>query len=91
MMQTITKNQSSCYLFDDSYIVEIGESQTFVQGEFSFYIADCNSENAKVFMDVTPPADWVANKYLFDGHVWDVNPDYIEPTGSAPTRGVEEL
>jgi hypothetical protein len=90
-MLTITKNQSSCYLFGDSYTVEVGESQTFVQGEFSFYIADCNSENAKVFMDVTPPADWVANKYLFDGYVWDVNPDYVEPTSSAPTRGVEEL
>ena len=37
-------------------------------------------ENASVITEVTPPADWVGNKYLVDIDLqWQLNPNYTEP------------
>jgi hypothetical protein len=42
-------------------------------------IGDLNSSNATVHDGVTPPEDWVGNKYTFDGASWTANPDWSEP------------
>jgi hypothetical protein len=42
-------------------------------------VADLNAGNAAVYEGVTAPADWVGNKYTFDGSVWTLNPSWVEP------------
>lgn len=47
-----------------------------------FNIADLNSDNAVVYENVTPPADWDGDKYFFDGQSWSLNPDYVIEEGT---------
>lgn len=44
----------------------------------SFTISDLNRDNAVLYENVTPPADWDGNKYFFDGQTWSLNPDYVD-------------
>ena len=78
-MQTITKDNSSCYLYDDSEIINIQNDMTIVGDPAILIIADINTENGKVYQNVTPPTDWEGNKYMFDGIDWSISPDYVAP------------
>lgn len=81
-MQTIVKDGKSSYLFDDIQTVVLLKNKTVVyniDGSLDLTIADCSSNNSQAYTDVTPPEDWVGNKYLFDGVTWSVNPDWIDP------------
>lgn len=40
-----------------------------------------NISNVSVYKDVADtPADWDADKYIYDGTTWSTNPDYNVPT-----------
>jgi len=75
-MQTITKDSSSCYLYGDDEVIVIGEDSTVVGNPPILIIGDINSQNGELYENVTPPEDWVGNKYLFDGIEWTPNPDF---------------
>ena len=60
---------------------EITVSET-VDGEdvVKFIIADLNSTTVTVTDNVTStPADWVGNKYIFDGTTWTLDSSWVEP------------
>lgn len=78
-MKTIVDNitKQSVYVFDDSEIIKASPNFTLIGSPVVLTITDCNSENTAIIDDVTPPADWVGRKYLYDG-AWQLNPDYQE-------------
>jgi hypothetical protein len=92
-MKTITKDNSSCYLFEDSIRVVIENERTVVGDPEELIISDINLSNGQVYENVTPPTDWVGNKYLFDGVNWTTNPNYDEPkpTTSLNNNGITTL
>ena len=84
-MKTITFNGSniSAYRFADDDTITATEINTVIPNttEFSdpFIISDLNTSNSTIHTGVTPPEDWVGEKYFFDGTTWTDNPDYVEP------------
>lgn len=71
-MQTICRhdNKVSLYLFsDDTPIVQYADCIE-VGDPVAIIIADCNENNVTLFTGVTPPEDWEAWKYTFDGTDW---------------------
>ena len=81
-MKTVTKNNMSLYLFDDSEHVETLENRMVVGSPVRFIVADCNTSNSVLHEGVTPPADWVGCKYMFDGTDWTLNPDWEDQTAA---------
>jgi hypothetical protein len=79
-MKTIIRNETnvSLYIFVDD-VVDIAADKTTVGNPVIEYILDCNTSNATVYENVTPPEDWKSWKYLFDGTTWTLNPDYNPP------------
>lgn len=71
-MQTICRddNNVSLYLFDDETIIVQYEDRIEIGDPVEIIIADCNENNVTLYTDVTPPEDWEAWKYTFDGNVW---------------------
>jgi len=92
-MQTITKDGSSCYLYDDTEVINIQNDVTIIGDPVTLIIADINTENGKVYQNVTPPEDWEGNKYMFDGTTWTISPSYVEqPAPVQPeTTGTQTL
>lgn len=78
-MKTIVQNGSnySSYVFEDDTEVTISSDNIVTP---NFIISDLNSSNVTMHENVTPPDDWVGNKYTFDGTTWAVNPDWVDPT-----------
>jgi len=77
-MKTLTKDNLSLYIFEDSKSVVLGSDVTVVGEPAEFIIADCNSSNAVMNTSVTAPDDWFGGKYMFDGATWSLNPEYVE-------------
>jgi hypothetical protein len=80
-MKTITENETgrSKYLFADDKPVAIQESQILVgdPNNLDFIIADLNSGNCTLHENISdPPADWIGNKYTYDGSEWTQDPDW---------------
>lgn len=90
-MQTITKDGSSCYLYDDSEVINIQDNITIIGNPESLIIGDINSINGKVYKNVTPPDDWEGNKYLFDGTIWTISPNYVPPPSQPKATGIETI
>ena len=78
-MKTITKENLSLYLFDDTEVVDINADNITVGNPPKFIIGDCNSTNIVLHEGVTKPSEWVGHKYLFDGTAWTLNPDWVDP------------
>ena len=81
-MKTLVQNSTnlSKYIFEDGDTVLQYLNKTKCD---HFIIADMNTSNSTVHTGVTPPEDWVGDKYFFDGSNWTANPDYVEePTVS---------
>ena len=78
-MKTIVQNESnySSYVFEDDTEVTISSDNIATP---NFIISDLNSSNSTMHENVTPPDDWVGNKYTFDGTTWAANPDWVDPT-----------
>lgn len=77
-MQTICRddNEVSLYLFNDEALVVQYEDRIEVGDPVELIIADCNENNVTLYTNVTPPEDWAAWNYTFDGVTWS---PYQEP------------
>ncbi len=71
-----TTTKESRFVFNDEDTVTITDEIVITP---LFNVGDMNSSNAELFSNVTPPEDWIGNKYLFDGTAWTLNPEYKEP------------
>ena len=80
-MKTIieTNTNLSKYLLADDVVVTLNANTIIVGEPPQFIVADLNAGNAVVYEGVTAPADWIGNKYTFDGSSWTLNPNWIEP------------
>lgn len=81
-MKTITRKNTniSLYLFTDDTVVDMGPSDTTVGDPIQFIIADCSTENANLYAEVTDPGDWQGWKYLYTPDIgWALNPDWTPP------------
>jgi hypothetical protein len=81
-MKTLTKNNLSLYVFDDSKTLTITEDNIIVGDPADFIISDCNSNNTVLHENVTEPEDWRGCKYLFVDGVWSISPNWEEPSES---------
>lgn len=78
-MKTITKENLSVYLFEDTETLAVTVETITVGDPVRFVVADCNSTNTVLHEGVTAPVDWVGGKYFFDGTDWTLNPDWVDP------------
>jgi hypothetical protein len=76
-MKTIVENATglSKYIFEDDTNVVLEESMIKTP---EFHIADLNSNNATLIEGVTPPGDWVGNKYTYVDDVWSVSSVWVD-------------
>lgn len=78
MKTLVTKDSAiSKYVLQDDVVVVMHPDRVVVGDPFMYVIGDCNSNNVVLHFNVTPPEDWVGNKYLFDSGSWTPNPDFI--------------
>ena len=77
-MKLLTKNNRSLYLFEDSEVLTVSSNNVIVGEPPKLIIADCNSANAVIHENVTPPEDWTGCKYLYIDGVWSPDPTYVE-------------
>ena len=77
-MKTIVQNSTnlSKFIFEDDAAVTIGETYTVTP---NFNVFNMDTSNSTMHENVTPPDDWIGNKYTFDGTTWTLNPDWTEP------------
>ena len=77
-MKTIVETTTglSKYVFEDAAEVAMSSDNIVTP---NFIIGDLNSNNSTMHEGVTPPDDWMGNKYTFDGTTWTANPDWVEP------------
>ena len=75
MAKTIIQNatKQSSYIFEDDVAIQLTDSTIITP---NFIIGDLNSGNATLVTDVTPPADWYGNKYLYEDGVWTQDPNW---------------
>ena len=78
-MKTITKDGVSHVVLDDSAAVFVTESGVNIGDPLEYIIGYLNSNNCKVHEAVDCPDDWQPAKYMFDGNVWSLNQDWVDP------------
>lgn len=83
-MKTIVQNSTnlSKYLFEDDMPLNIGSEEIAVgdPANLKFYIGDLNSSNCTLHENITnAPADWIGNKYTFDGTTWTQDSNWVDP------------
>lgn len=78
-MKTIVETATSLskYLLEDDLAVTVDTDHVIVGDPPQLIVSDLNADNSVVYEGVTAPADWVGNKYTFDGSNWTPNPAYI--------------
>ena len=57
-MKTLTKNNRSLYIFDDTEAVTLTDDNIIVGNPVRFIIGDCDNSDTVLHEGVTPPADW---------------------------------
>jgi hypothetical protein len=81
-MKTIVETATglSKYLLDDSVAITKASDHIAIGDPVESVIWDLNSDTATVYENLANTrADWVGNKYTFDGTTWTQNPDWVEP------------
>ena len=81
-MKTIVETSTglSKYLLADNVTLTSTATEITVGDPAQFIIADLNSGTVTVTDSVSnAPADWMGNKYTFNGSAWAANPDWVEP------------
>lgn len=61
-------------VFNDDRQVFLLQDSVQVGDPVEYYIGFCNSENSKLYENVTPPAGLQTYEYVFDGSSWSLNP-----------------
>ena len=82
-MKTIVETSSglSKYLLADDVTITATADNITVGDPAQFIIGDLNSTTVTVTDNVTnAPDDWTGNKYFFNGTIWTLNPDWVDPT-----------
>lgn len=81
-MKTIVETDTglSKYLLADDVAVVMNVDNVVVGEPPQFIVADLNASSATVYEGVTVPADWIGNKYTFDGTAWALDPTWVDPT-----------
>jgi hypothetical protein len=77
-MITVTDkaNGYSHYIFGNDVVLTPDENG--IETTAGFRIGHLTSETCAIYENVTPPEDWEAGKYTFDGTEWALI-DYSEP------------
>ena len=77
-MKTIVDNETkvSKYVFDDGVSVDPQSDKTITE---TFIIADLHRGNSTLYLGINVPNDWKAEKYVYDGSIWSLNPNWIDP------------
>jgi len=70
-----TETKRSKYIWNDNEIITFGTDRVHTPG---YDIGDLNASNAQLIENVTPPEDWVGNKYLYDNGTWTIDPAWKE-------------
>ncbi len=85
-----TSDNLSLYIFQDDEHLQISSDNIIVGSPEKLIIADCNSTNVTLHVDISPPANWAGGKYLFDGTDWTENPNWagLEPVRDPLLDGV---
>lgn len=73
-MKTVTKQNVSLYVFDDSESLTVTENGIIVGNPIEFIVGDCDA----FYSEVTPPDGWKSGKYFYDGSAWLLNPDWVD-------------
>ena len=82
-MKTLTKNNRSLYMFEDSEVLTISSNNIIVGEPPKLIISDCNSTNTVLHENITtPPEDWTGCKYLYIDGVWSPDPTWREKPSS---------
>ncbi len=84
-MKTIVENTTnlSKYLLDDAEVVALNEDNIVVGNPPKFIIDDLTASTVTVYEGAAAPADWVGNKYTFDGTEWVLNSKWVGPAASS--------
>jgi hypothetical protein len=69
----------SKYMLDDAEAVALNANDIVIGNPVDFIISDLNASTVTVYEGVTAPADWIGNKYTFDGTEWTLNPEWVDP------------
>jgi hypothetical protein len=77
-MKTITQLDTnvSLFLLEDAEYVSMSNAEILVGEPLKLIISACNADNSFLHENVTPPEDWSAKKYCFNGTEWTLNLDY---------------
>jgi len=76
-MKTLTKNNRSLYLFEDSEYLNINNKNIIIGNPEVLILSDCNSTNTVLHENITtPPEDWFGTKYLYIDGVWSPDPTW---------------
>ena len=80
-MKTIVEKSTnlSKYMLDDAEAVALNANDIVIGNPVDFIISDLNASTVTVYEGVTAPADWIGNKYTFDGTEWTLNPEWVDP------------
>lgn len=80
-MKTIVEKSTnlSKYLLDDAEAVVLNANNIAVGNPVKFIIGDLNASTVTVYEGVDAPADWIGNKYTFNGTDWTLNPEWVDP------------
>jgi hypothetical protein len=73
--------KNSFLLFEDDVVVKIYNDLTRAHfpNNSNLIIGQCKDSNAVLHENVTPPSDWISNKYLYDPSAspkWSINPKW---------------
>lgn len=83
-MKTIIEQETNCskYLLSDDKQVNIKADHIEVGNPASldFIIGDMNANNATLIEGVTEPDDWEGCKYNYVNGVWELCPDWEDPS-----------
>lgn len=78
-MKTIVNDDNiSLWIFDNDKPVEVTSDKTIVGDPVEMYISDMRTDTCKLYQDVTPPDDWVSEKYIYTtDNGWTTNNNYV--------------
>lgn len=91
-MKVIVENDTnlSTAIAQDGDTVTLVESNLTINGlnGITYIYNYLNSSNSTLHQNVTVPDGWYPHKFTFDGEIWALNPDWVEP--EAPVEEVAQ-